>query len=127
MKISKRAEYGLTAMVHLARGKTNKSVSIRQISNIEGLPFEFLAKIFSVLEKAKLIKAKYGANGGYILTKASNKISVNDVVSALEGNKKTVNCAFCQRKNKCSTKNVWAKLEISLTKTLEQVKLSDLI
>ena len=68
MKISKRAEYGLTAMVHLARNasrsdasglaknKSNKEISIREISNIEGVPFEFLSKIFSELEKVKLVK-----------------------------------------------------------------------
>ncbi|MCX6718481.1 MAG: Rrf2 family transcriptional regulator [Candidatus Staskawiczbacteria bacterium] len=125
MKISKRAEYGLMAMVCLTKNK--KTISIREISNIEVIPYEFLAKIFAKLESAKLVKAKHGANGGYVLTKASNKISVNDIISALEGNKKTVDCVCCQRKTKCLAKDVWAKLEKSLNKTLEQVKLSDLI
>jgi len=125
MKISKRAEYGLIAMVHLAKNK--KVISIREISNIENMPFEFLSKIFAKLERVKLVKAKHGANGGYVLAKVSNKISVNDIISALEGNKKTVDCAFCQKKVKCTTKDIWAKLEIALNKTLEQIKLSDLI
>ena len=53
MKISKRAQYGLTAMVHLARNEKAKSskhcrkaVSVRELSNIEAVPYAFLCKIF---------------------------------------------------------------------------------
>lgn len=125
MKISKRAEYGLMAMTHLAKNK--KVISIREISNIEGMPFEFLSKIFAKLESVKLVKAKHGANGGYVLAKTANKISVNDIISALEGNKKTVDCACCQMKNNCSAKNVWIKVELALNKTLKSITLKNLI
>ncbi|MCX6724137.1 MAG: Rrf2 family transcriptional regulator [Candidatus Staskawiczbacteria bacterium] len=127
MKISKKAEYGLTAMIHLAKNKNKKAVSIREISNIEAVPFEFLSKIFSVLEKAKLVTAKHGANGGYILAKAPQRISANDVVSVLETNKQGADCALCSRKRKCLTKTVWAKVEKALHKTLSEITLANLI
>jgi len=87
----------------------------------------FLEKIISQLERAKLVKGKKGVRGGYILSMPPKKISVNDVVSILEENKKLVNCALCSRLKKCSSKNVWAKLNNSLNKTLNSIKLSDLI
>jgi Rrf2 family protein len=124
MKISKKAEYGLTAMVHLA--KNNKTTSIRQISKIEGVPFEFLSKIFSALEKGKLVTSRHGANGGYALAKKPDKIAVADVVKLLESIN-TVNCAGCIRSKKCLAKNVWNKIDMALNKTLNGITLEELI
>ncbi|MEK7562567.1 MAG: Rrf2 family transcriptional regulator [Patescibacteria group bacterium] len=132
MKISKKAEYGLTAMVHLAKnlpaqaGKNNKAISIRQISNIEGVPFEFLSKIFSSLEKGGLVTARHGANGGYSLAKSPDKIVVADIIKLLE-DIKTVNCQMCIRSKKCLAKNVWSKIDKAVNKTLNSIKLSELI
>ena len=126
MKISKRAEYGLTAMVHLAKNKNNKSVSIRQISNIEGVPFEFLSKLFSSLEKGKLVISSRGANGGYSLAKKPNKIAVIDIIELLE-DINTVNCSQCIRSKKCLAKNVWNKIDTAVSKTLSSITLADLI
>jgi len=115
-------------MVFLAKNyKSKKIFSVKTISEKEGIPFEFLEKIILQLEKEKLVKGKKGVQGGYILAKSPNKISANDVVSVLEENKKPVDCSFCGRKNKCMTKNVWAKLENSLNKTLKSITLADLI
>ena len=127
MKISKKAEYGLTAMVHLAKNKINKAVSIRQISNIEGVPFEFLSKIFNDLEKAKLVKSKRGANGGYYLARPANKITAGDVVLILEENIAVSHCKGCQMAGKCTSKDVWGEVQQSLDTTLNAVTLADLI
>lgn len=126
MKISKKAQYALTAMVHLARRKTRKAVSIRQISNIEKVPFEFLSKIFSDLEKNGLVLSRHGANGGYVLARRPQKITVADVVGLLE-NINAVDCAFCPKSKKCLTKNVWAKVDKAVSKTLDSITLNELI
>lgn len=126
MRISKKAEYGLTAMAHLARNKNKKAVSIRQISNIEGVPFDFLSKIFSTLEKAGLVEGKHGANGGYLLVKSSSKISIMDIVEPLE-NMNTMRCGFCLKSKKCFTKNVFEKVDQVISETLNSIKLADLI
>jgi len=126
MKISKKAEYGLTAMVHLAKSKSNKAISIRQISNIEGVPFAFLSKIFSSLEKGKLVVGHHGANGGYSLAKNPNKIAIVDIIELLE-DINTVNCSGCVRSKKCLAKNVWSKIDKAVNKTLSSITLADLI
>lgn len=126
MKISKRAEYGLTAMVHLAKNKSKKAVSIRQISNIEGVPFEFLSKIFCSLEKGKLVVGVHGASGGYSLAKGPNKIAIIDIIKLLE-DINTVNCSQCLRAKKCLAKSVWSKIDTAINKTLSSITLADLI
>ena len=66
------------------------------------------------------------------LLKDGKYVTVYDSLAAgrrefLEENKKPVNCALCARIKKCSAKNVWSKLNDSLNKTLNSIKLSDLI
>jgi len=126
MKISKRAEYGLTAMVHLAKNKTKKAVSIRQISNIEGVPFEFLSKIFAVLEKGNLVVSHHGANGGYVLARSPIKITAANIITLLEDTN-TVNCSRCLISKKCLAKNVWKQIDIAIDKTLDGITLAKLI
>ena len=128
IKVSKKSQYGLRAMVCLAKYyKKGQICSVKLISEKEGIPFDFLEKIILQLEKAKLVKSKKGINGGYILSRAPIKISANYVVSALEENKKTVDCSLCLRSKKCLTKNVWGKIENSINKTLRAITLKDLI
>jgi Rrf2 family protein len=127
MKISKKAEYGLRAMVRLAKNKNKRAISIREISNDEGVPFEFLGKIFAGLEKANLITAKHGANGGYYLAKPAKSITAGSIVEKLEGKVTPANCALCGKSKKCLTKNVWRKIDLAINKTLKNITLADLI
>lgn len=127
MKISKKAQYGLTAMVHLAKQKNKKAVSIREISKIEGVPFNFLSNIFSSLEKEGLVSAKHGMNGGYYLAKSASAITAGDIVETIEGKINPVDCFLCSKAKKCASKNVWDKVKKSLSKTLYSIKLSELV
>jgi Rrf2 family protein len=128
LTVSKKSQYGLRAMIQLAKNyKAERVLSVKTISEKEEIPFDFLEKIIAQLEKANLVKGKRGVSGGYFLAKSSKKISVYDIVSVLERNKKPVNCEFCQRIKKCASKNVWLKLEVSLNNTLQKIKLAELI
>jgi len=128
IKVSKKSQYGLRAMVFLAKNyKSKKVLSTKTISEKEGIPFDFFEKIISQLERAKLVNGKRGVQGGYILSRSPKNISANDIVSVLEGNKKPVDCDFCGRKKGCLTKNVWAKVNFALNKTLESITLAELI
>ena len=132
MKISKKAEYGLMAMIFLAKNAIRKSghgiFSLREISAETKMSFVFLEKIFSKLEKAGLVKGIKGVRGGYVLAKSPKKINANDIVSVLDGSpEEIVNCAGCSKKGSCSAKTVWAQVEVALRKTLSGITLADLI
>ena len=115
-------------MVLLAKKYKLKQIcSTKLISDKEGIPFDFLEKIISQLERAKLVNGKKGVQGGYILSKSPKKINTNDIVSALEKNKKPVDCELCGRKKGCLTKDVWSKVDSALNKTLNSITLEDLI
>ena len=132
MKISKGAEYGLMAMIFLAKNPVRKSgrsiFSLREISAETKTSFVFLEKIFSKLEKVGLVKGIIGVRGGYVLARSPKKISANDIVSVLDGSPgEIVNCVGCNNKGNCAAKVVWAQVELALRKTLSSITLADLI
>ena len=117
----------MRAMVLLAKNYKKKQVlSLKDISKQEMIPFDFLEKIISQIEKAGFVKGKKGIGGGYVLLKDPKKITANDIVEVLE-NTVPVNCFLCGRKHKCTVKSVWAKVDLALKKSLKSIKLSDFI
>jgi Rrf2 family protein len=130
IKVSKKSQYGLRAMVLLAKNYNSKKcqvLSTKYISEKEGVPFDFLEKIISQMERAGLVKGRKGVQGGYMLSRSPAKITTEDIVSVLEGKEKTVDCSLCGKSRKCLTKNVWKKIDIAINKTLESITLSNLI
>jgi Rrf2 family protein len=128
LKVSKKSQYGLRAMVLLAKNyKAKRVLSTKIISEKEDVPFDFLEKIFSQLEKAKLVIGRKGVQGGYMLSRSPAKITVNNIVSILEGKESTVDCTFCGKSKDCLTKNVWKQIDIAIDKTLDGITLAKLI
>ena len=98
----------------------------KEISKKENIPFDYLEKIVSELEKAGLVKAKKGVQGGYFLAKKPENITSGEIVRVLESTV-PVGCIGCQMARICSTKNVWDKVQDSLDSTLDSMTLADLI
>ncbi|MCD6270578.1 Rrf2 family transcriptional regulator [bacterium] len=127
MQISIRSRYGLRAMVYLA--KAQRTCSAKEICQKEEIPFDFLEKIFSRLQQAGLIKSQRGARGGYFLAKPPRKISIREILRALENEE--IFSVLCKRKHrfskkKCPIKKVWKRIRETLSSTLEKITLADL-
>lgn len=131
MQFSTKSQYGLRAMVYLAKCK-RRICPLKVISQEEEISFDYLEKIFSKLEKEGLVKAKKGARGGYSLAKSPKKIRVGKIIKALEDNLILVKClgraekSICSREKKCLTKNFWKKIQNSLYLALNSLTLADL-
>ena len=82
MKVSKKAYYGLRAIVALAQANT--ALSIHTLAESEGLPEDYLEKILQHLRRANIVEAKKGVSGGYALARETKDISVWDVISDLD-------------------------------------------
>jgi len=115
-------------MIYLAKNK-NRICPLKEISKKEGIPFDYLEKIFLKLEKIGLVKAKKGVQGGYFLAKKPSKIKVGEIVESLEGKPNLARCLqyFCPRSKKCSAKFFWQKLNKAIHSALNSVTLADLI
>jgi len=128
MKISTKSQYGLRAMIYLAKNK-DRICSLTEISKKEKISFDYLEKIFLKLEKAGLVRSKKGPLGGYYLAKNPKKIKIGEIISALEKNIFLVKCLdeICPQKSKCLAKNFWKKLNNNIQKTLNSITLANLL
>lgn len=133
MKISTRGRYGLKAMVDIATNCKEGCVSLKSIAERTNLSECYLEQLIAPLKKAGLVKSTRGANGGYILAKSADDISVGDILRVVEGPMELVECLSGSEScgmgdcNSCKTKDVWAKLSDSVSETADNINLSELI
>lgn len=93
MRLSKRGEYGLRAMIDLATWtKGNGVVQIKDIAEREKIPAKFLEQILLTLKNAGLLHSKMGIGGGYYLAKPASDINLGQIVRILDGPLAPVNC-----------------------------------
>src|ERR1700748_646044 len=85
LKLTKRADYGLMAMKHLAEHGTKSSCRAKDVAEGDRIPPEALAKILQRLAKAGLLHSQHGINGGYTLARDSKEISAYEVIRAIDG------------------------------------------
>ena len=85
MRLSKRTEYGLRAVVQLARLWPQHFVQSRDLSKLENLPNKFLESILLALRRGGFLESKVGSGGGYRLSRSPREIVVGDVLRRLEG------------------------------------------
>ena len=85
MRLSKQTEYGLRAVVQLARMGPRQFVQSRDLSQTESLPNKFLEAILLSLRRGGFLESKVGREGGYRLARSPKEISVGDLVRRLEG------------------------------------------
>jgi Rrf2 family protein len=86
-------EYGLYCLLHLVDlPKEAGTPSVRDLAELQGVPVDYLAKIFTRLRKSGLVTATEGAGGGYRLARPGEHITVLDVVRAIDGSKPLYKC-----------------------------------
>jgi len=105
-RLSKRADYGLIAMKHLALHDEH-SYSAPEIARTYNIPSELLAKVLQALVRKGLLESHSGPNGGYALARAPEKISVIEVLEALEGPLMLTPCEAeaCEQLELCSIRD----------------------
>lgn len=85
LRLSKKSDYGLIALKHIASRKSGTVVNAREISREYNLPPDLLAKVLQQLAKSGILSSLYGSSGGYRLSRKPEHISVMDVVTAVDG------------------------------------------
>jgi Rrf2 family cysteine metabolism transcriptional repressor len=85
LRVSKRTEYGLRAVVQLAKLYPKTFVQSKDLARLEDLPNKFLESILLALRRGGFLESKVGSGGGYRLSRAPREISVGDVLRRLEG------------------------------------------
>jgi len=122
MRISRKADYALRAMSHLANQPDGKRSSISEIAENEAIPRDFLAKILKELTGKGLLKSFQGVTGGYQLAKKKSEITFLQVVEAM--NDKIKVSLYVDKKG-TPLQTFWSELQDTLIKTFQGVTLDN--
>jgi Rrf2 family protein len=85
VKLTRRSEYALLALVHLARARGEGCVSVAAMAEAQKLPAKFLEQLLMTLKRAGLVRSRKGPHGGYRLGRPASKITLAEVVRLLDG------------------------------------------
>ena len=130
LRLSKKADYALIAMKHLARNAGAPSTSAREIAEQYDIPIELLAKVLQRLVRTGLLASTQGTRGGYALSRPPKSISVADVIQAIDGPFTVTACSTekhdCEQYSKCSVRDPLWQIRERIVATLGTVTLSEM-
>jgi Rrf2 family protein len=136
MRLSKRGEYGLRAMIMLAAPGPEghpRIIQIREISEREQIPAKFLEQILLALKNAGMLHSKMGVGGGYHLARPASEISLGSIVRVLDGPLAPVKCVSqmayepcgCPDEETCGLRLVMGDVRNAIADLLDGTSLAD--
>ena len=124
LKLTKKADYALMAMKHLAEHPSAASRSAKDVADAYGIPPEALAKILQRLAKAGLLHSQHGTNGGYTLARPAHTISAFEVIQAIDGPLFITSCVTvrgeCDQSDRCNIREPLRKVNESIEAVFER-------
>ena len=130
LRLSKKADYALLAMRHLAAHGTPSTVSARELAETYDIPSELLAKVLQRLVRARLLASHQGIKGGYGLGRAADSISVADVIQAIDGPLTVTACSdtdhTCDQYSKCNIRDPLWRIKDRIVSALAATSVAEL-
>ena len=130
LKLTKKADYGLIAMRHLAEHAAVGTCSAKDLAELYSIPQEALAKILQRLKNARLLKEPPGTNGGYALARDAREITALEVIRAIEGPLFITSCSTtrgeCGQSVRCTVREPLRKVSRTIEDVLGKLTVWDL-
>jgi Rrf2 family cysteine metabolism transcriptional repressor len=128
--ISRKSKYALRAIFELSLRNSEKPVKIHEIAASQGIPQRFLETILAELKHAGFLESRRGNDGGYILAKSSDNITVGEVISFLEGDLSDSNLKSkddLTRVGNSAFKNLWDEVSAAVSEVYNKTSFADLV
>jgi len=134
--LSKKAKYGLKALEYIAKQEQNRPIHTSEISLAESIPRKFLEAILLDLKREGILKSKQGKNGGYLLLKAPEDVTIGRVVRLFDGPIALLPCVSsnyyepcddCENEAFCGLKNIFAEVREATGSILDKLTLRDVL
>jgi Rrf2 family protein len=135
MKLSAQEEYGLRCLVRLGMQPPGGSLTISELSRLEGISAPNVAKMLRLLRRAGLVLSVRGKDGGYTLARPAELLGVGEALAVLGG--RIFDTGFCERHSgatalcthmpDCSIRSVWRRLQEAVDGVLDRLTLKDLL
>jgi Rrf2 family protein len=131
MRFSKKVEYALIALLHIAKKNNGELTTARELSEKFDISLELMGKILQNLVKNELVVSVQGVKGGYYLAQPMDQVRVNAVITAIDGPIALTDCiangnpARCDRANNCLIRNSMENIQSKLVSLLNEITLQD--
>ena len=132
LKLTKKADYGLIAMRHLA-GSSGRGASAKDIADAYQVPLPLLSKVLQRLAKSGLLTSEQGTNGGYRLSRPAGQISTLEVIRTIDGPIILTNCFTehvkkheCSQSERCPVREPLRKIHEGILQLLGGITIADL-
>ena len=130
MRMTTKGRYAVTAMLDLALHHDQGPIRLAGISSRQGISLSYLEQLFAQLRRRELVKSVRGPGGGYHLGRHAGKISVAEVIAAVNEDTDTTRCggaSDCQEGEICLTHHLWMDLSNQVREFLQSISLADLV
>jgi len=129
LKLTKKADYGLIALKHLAVNGPESS-SAKAIADTYGIPMAMLSKILQKLAKEGFLVSEHGTNGGYRLAREAREITALEVIRAIDGPIFLTACftehGYCCHTDKCIVRDPLQKVHEGILRLLASISIGDM-
>jgi Rrf2 family transcriptional regulator, cysteine metabolism repressor len=125
MNISVKGEYALQAIFDLASNSAGEPVKIADIARRQQIPQKFLELILAGLKQAGFVESRRGAEGGYLLARAADKLTVGEVLRFVEG--PNSNKARARRKPDTPFSHMWQQVDTAISDIIDHTTFADLL
>lgn len=130
LRLSKKADYALLAMRHLAAHTDRGATSARELAEAYDIPLELLAKVLQRLVRGRLLESHQGIRGGYALARDAASISVADVIQAVDGPLTVTACSdvdhSCEQYAKCNIRDPLWRIKDRIVNALSATSVAEL-
>lgn len=130
MKVSKRVDYGVRALIDLALRYGQGVTHSGEIAVRQAIPEPYLEQLLASLRKSGFVQSKVGPQGGHALARAPDQISLGEVIAALEGASAAIGCigetGDCTLSTTCAQRDVWREVEEATQRVLSAISIGDL-
>ncbi|HUL41626.1 MAG TPA: Fe-S cluster assembly transcriptional regulator IscR [Burkholderiales bacterium] len=130
MRLTTKGRFAVTAMIDLAMHHSSGPVTLSEISERQKISLSYLEQLFGKLRRHNLVDSVRGPGGGYCLAKSVDRISVADIILAVDEPIDATQCGGkenCRDDQKCLTHDLWAALNDRIFDYLQSVTLSQLV
>jgi Rrf2 family protein len=130
LRLSKKADYALLAMRHLAATPDREAMPARELAEAYDIPLELLAKVLQTLVRAGLLESHHGIKGGYGLARPAASLTVADVIQAVDGPFTVTACSdtdhSCEQYAKCNIRDPLWRIKDRIVSALGATSVADL-
>jgi len=130
MRLTTKGRFAVTAMLDVALRHQHGPVTLAGIGQRQGISLSYLEQLFGKLRRHALVDSVRGPGGGYRLARPGDKVSVADIILAVDEPLDATQCGGmenCKEERRCMTHDLWAALNDKLYEFLDSVTLQDLV